>query len=137
MADYTLNRTGAEIDAIGNSVMAQSSLTSVPSRTYIDLCSMTLPAGTYVVIGQIYMNAAENFNVVGSISTESATTQISSGGHAQVSVSADMDGVSISLTRIVVLSVQTTIYLVCRQSSTTAKATGYAPRNMMRAVRIR
>lgn len=137
MADYTLNRTGAEIDAIGNSVMAQSSLTSVPSKTYIDLCSMTLPVGTYVVIGQIYMTASENFNVVGSISTESATTQISSGGHAQVSVSANMDSVSISLTRIVVLSEQTTIYLVCRQSSTTAKATGYAPRNMMRAVRIR
>lgn len=137
MADYTLNRTGVEIDAIGNSVMAQSSLTSVPSRTYVDLCSMVLPAGTYVVIGQIYMTASENFNVVGSISTESATTQISSGGHAQVSVNAGMDGVSISLARIVVLSVQTTIYLVCRQSSLTAKETGYAPRNMMRAVRIR
>lgn len=137
MADYTLNRTGAEIDAIGATVMAISSLDSVPSRTYVDLCSMSLPAGTYVVIGEIYMEASEDFNVVGCISTESATTQISSGGHAQVCVRADMDGVSMSLTRIVTLSAQTTVYLVCRQSSTTAKTTGYAPRNMMRAVRIK
>lgn len=138
MADYTLNRTGAEIDAIGGTTTATSSLDSVPSRTYVNLCSLELPAGTYVINAQVFMEAGtETYNVIGNISTESATEQIAYGGYMAMAINPSMSGAAMSITRILTINATTTVYLVCRQSSSAALSTVYAARNRMTAVRVR
>lgn len=136
MADYTLNKTGAQIDAIGTIVSSSSTLNGIASSTYTNLCTITLPKGVWVITGQVRLNpGANNMKLDASISTASADIGVTSTGLVQIQVPASSGICSVSLTRISEFTASTTVYLVARQASgSTISITG--GQQILKAVRI-
>lgn len=119
---YTLNRTGAQIDAIGDIVNASSSLTTISSDTATNMASITLPAGTWVIVGQLRIQGGSGFRISASISTSSAAHQPSAlGGYVQQAVTSDVAQFSTNIVRILSIATSQTAYLVCTQNSGSAK----------------
>lgn len=122
MADYTLTKTGAEIDAIGNYETTSSSLTSFAPNTETDLCSLTLPAGVWVVNGYLrFTRGSEYFQASLAVSNASGSSQVGNAGYTQFPVTEECNIPAVGVTRIFSLSAQTTVYLVAWHNGTTDK----------------
>lgn len=140
MPDYTLTRTGAEIDAIGDILYATSSITSLPNNTYTDLCSLVLPKGKWIVFAQFRMSPGSvDAFVAASLSTTSGDIAVGTAGGLYQGVFAANQGLqTVGLARIVQVPADAgaTIYLVARQISGEAKTINGA-NQIMNAIRIR
>lgn len=136
---YTLSKTGAQLDAIGEVVDASSTATSIADSTYVNLCSVSLTAGVWVVIGQVRINPGVNDVTLDvSLSNTSGDITIGTGGLSQQKYIGNSGIITVNVTRIAeVASGSTqTVYLVARQISGGAKEiTG--TRQIIRAVRIK
>lgn len=139
MADYTLNRTGAQIDAIGEIQYTSSEVTSLANNTMTDLCSLTLSTGRWIVFGQGRINpGSTDLKYDLSLSTTSGDIAVgTAGGLMQMNVKASAGICTASISRIVnVTAASTTVYLVARQlSGETKSITSY--NQIMNAIRIR
>lgn len=140
MADVTLNRTGAQIDAIGDILYISSSIDTLPNNALTDLCSIDLPQGRWIVFGQVRINPGSNdATVVASLSTTSGDFAVGTAGGLYQGVAMANKGThTVGLARILNVTAAggTTVYLVARQTSGAAVSIigGY---QIMNAIRIR
>lgn len=124
MADYTLTRTGADIDNIGQFITGDTSLSTISNGIATNLCSVTLTKGVWVITGTIRISTGnEAFRVSGSLTTLSGTIVTTGhGGYFQLPATTSMVGFGMNLTRIMnVTTSSTTVYLVCAQQGTSEK----------------
>lgn len=139
MADYTLSRTGAQIDAIGDIQYASSEITSLANNTFTDLCSLTLSTGRWIVFGQGRINpGSTDLKYDLSLSTTSGDIAVgTAGGLMQMNCKASAGLCTASVSRILnITAASTTVYLVARQvSGETKSITSY--NQIMNAIRIR
>lgn len=139
MADYTLNRTGAQIDSIGEIQYATSNVTSLANNTFADLCSLTLSTGRWIVFGQGRINpGTTDLKYDLSLSTTSGDIAIgTAGGLMQMNCKASAGICTASISRILnITGASTTVYLVARQVSGETKSIT-AANQIMNAIRIR
>lgn len=126
---------GNDVTPVGTTASAASSLTSVASGTNVNLCSMTLTKGTWIISAQTYWDGQANYVNEASISTASATLQNLDGGYTQFPSTTAATRVSANLSRILtVTSASQTVYLVAWHNAGSAKNTFAAARNCMHAV---
>lgn len=135
---YTLSKTGAQIDAIGETILSTSTLTSLPNATYTDLCSVTLTKGVWILMGQVRFNpGTTDVTLDVSLSNTSGDIAIGIGGLSQQKYAGNAGVITVNVTRPAEVTGSTaqTVYLVARQTSGSAKEiTG--SRQLIRAVRI-
>ena len=137
MPDYTLNRTGADIDAIGGSLAASSSLSTIAPNTYVDLCKITLTPGTWIIAAQgRFQLPTANRSMILSLSTISGVSQPAGvGGFAQIQNGANGFN-SMNVVRMWSVTENTDMYLVGWQNGDT-EANILSGQCYMRAIRIR
>lgn len=114
MDEYTLNRTGAEIDSLGTRLESDArAMTTIAPETHTDLCSLTLTKGTWVLTGQMRLQGQANYQAMLGISTNSGAEQPVGGGFGQLSSTPYMTSLSINVARTIVISSSSqTVYLV-------------------------
>ncbi len=135
MADYTLAKTGAQLDAIGEYQYIDTTATSVSANSETNLCTLTLSAGVWVVCGYWrFQRGGENFQASLGISSVSGSSQASSVGYTQFPVTSECNVPGVTVSRIVSVSASTPIYLVAWHNGTSAKTISAAN---MQAVRIK
>lgn len=118
MADYTLNKTGAQIDAIGTVLTANSTVTTLPNATYVNLCSVTLTRGKWVLIGQVRFNPASSGMLDVSLSTTAGDIAIGTGGLDQRYITGGMGMQTVGVSSVLEISASSsTVYLVARQTT--------------------
>lgn len=127
----TLNGIGDTVDG------ANSAALTIPTNTDVNLCQITVPAGTWVLTAQMRVSLpSANKFLVGSISNLSATEQPGGfGGFGQIS-NAIVGFHTINLTRIYTAAQSTNIYLVGWHNSG-SDASALVNQCVLRAVRIR
>ena len=139
MANYTLNRTGSQLDAIGDIQYTSSAVESLANNTMTNLCSLSLTQGRWIVFGQGRINpGSTDLKYDVSLSTTSGEIAVSTaGGLMQMNCKASAGTCTASVSRIVnVTAASTTVYLVARQvSGETKSITSY--NQIMNAIRIR
>lgn len=133
---YTLNRTGAQIDAIGDRLTAESAVTEIANRTITALCSITIPAySTWVINAQCYMPAGGDFTVEFEINDSTGMAYLN--GHSQHAVTSYLNNYVNSISRIYrAAEGSRTIYLLGWQNSGSAIEITFPARNRLTAVRI-
>lgn len=138
MADYTLNRTGAQIDAIGDRLTAQSTITELPNRTVTPLCSITLPANsTWIITAQerwLTTGTSGTFSFESEISDDTSMKYVS--GHVQT-LASSASNVCTSSSRLFYTSSGATIYLLGWQNSGTTLTANDAWQSRLDAIRIK
>lgn len=138
MADYTLNRTGAQIDAVGDRLTAQSTITELPNRTITPLCSITLPANsTWIITAQarwLTTGTTGTFSFETEISDATSMTYVS--GHVQT-LASSASNVCTSASRVYFTSSGATIYLLGWQNSGATLTSNDAWQNRLDAIRIK
>lgn len=135
MDDYTLSRTGAQIDAIGELNYTATTVTTLAPNTETDLCSFTLSAGVWVVISYFrFARGSENYQASLGLSDVSGSSQTGSLGYTQFPVTEQCNIPAVGTTRVFNLSTSKTIYLVGWHNGTSAKNVFVA---QMQAVRIK
>lgn len=121
---------------IGKMLQASNTVTSIANNTTIDICSITLTKGVWVVTGQFSCPGSGDFRLLVDISTASATYQTSSGGYINVPVTTAVTTMSVTPCRIInVTGSSQTVYLTANQNSGAAK-TLTAGRCLLQAVCI-
>lgn len=110
-------------------------LSTVASGQNVDVTSMTLEPGIWIITGQVKISGGD-FNLQIGISGTSGDLQPSGGGNCAVrpTLSASVWTV-IHSSRIVYFAAQTTVYLVCWQDSGVARSINRYDTGM-RAVRV-
>lgn len=127
---------GNTTTAVGTVKSASSTLTSLPSGSTTNLCSVSLTKGTWVVTGQVTCTGSGSFRMVGAISTLSGDYQFTSGGYCIAAVTSSLPMIGLTPVRIIeVTAASQTVYLVANQNSGSAKAMT-SGRSSMRAVCI-
>ena len=122
--------------AVGTVKSASSTLTSLPSGTTTNLCSVSLTKGIWVVTGQVTCTGSGSFRMVGAISTLSADYQFTSGGYCIAAVTSSLPMIGLTPVRIIeVTAASQTVYLVANQNSGSDKAMT-SGRSSIRAVCI-
>lgn len=138
MADYTLSRTGIQIDAIGDRLTAQSTVTDMPNRTVTTLCSITLPANsTWIITAQarwLTTGATGMFSFEFEINDSTSMSYIS--GHDQTLASSGSN-VGTTLTRVYSTTSGATIYLLGWQNSGSTLSVNDPWQNRLDAIRIK
>lgn len=137
MADYTLNKTGAQIDAIGDIVTNTGTLTNIADSTWTDLATVTLSKGVWVLVGQMRLTSdGINFPCQVSIGTISGSYAVGTGGWAQFYSIQGLAQTAMTVSRIVNVTTSSQIfYLTGWQKSGATRALN-STGNILTAVRI-
>lgn len=124
------------LSPIGDIVSAESSLTSITNNTLTELCQMTLPAGSWVITGQVRLNpGTANVHILAAISTTQSDFGTASGGLSQDYHTGNQGMITVGLTRVDKLTASTTYYLVAKQiAGQNISITGR--QQFMKAIRI-
>lgn len=136
MADYTLNKTGAQIDAIGTVLTANSTVNTLPNATYVNLCSVTLTRGKWVLIGQVRLSPASSGMLDVSLSTTAGDIAIGIGGLDQRYITGGYGLQTVGVSSVLDISASSaTVYLVAKQT-TGAAVSITANRQFIKAVQV-
>lgn len=132
--DLYLN--GNTTTPVGTVISASSSLTSIATGTYTNVCSMSLTKGTWVVAGQFQCTGSAAFRVITSIATSTGSGQPLEGGYAIGAATTSTVSFAQNVVRILtVTGASQTVYLIANQNSGSAKAMTEG-QSLMRAVCI-
>lgn len=132
--DVFLN--GNTTTPIGTVKTATSSVTSLPSGSSTNICSLSLTKGVWVISGQISMPVAssDSFRLITSITTTSSDYAYTGAYNNQTVLGSAQTAVAVSPTRIIeVTAASQTVYLTANQNSGSTK-TLTASRQVLRAV---
>lgn len=114
--------TQEAVDNLGTFYNATGTVTSVPNNTETDICSVDLPAGTYVAFGYWrFSRGSGTFQASLALSTASGTSQASSVGYTQFPCTSECNVPAVTVGDIVVLQNPGTLYLVAWQNSGSSK----------------
>ncbi len=109
--------------AVGTTLTANATVSSVAASTETDICSLTLTKGKWFVIGQFRMQGSGAFQASVGISTVSGSQQVGA-GYSQLAVTSNLGNVSLPVTRVIdVTSSSQTIYLVAWHNYSSARTT--------------
>ena len=121
---YTLNKTGARLDQMGTRETAYAaSNTTIPNTGWGSVASLTLPAGTWVFVGQVRWvktTSSENYMYLLNISTSSSSQSIQL-GYKQMMTGTGAR-VCDQVTSVIVLNQETTVYLLAQVVGSAAES---------------
>ena len=116
---YINNNTYSEV---GKYLTATNTITSLPTGSFTNVCTLTLTKGVWLVCGQMRVYASANCTGMVGISTTSATMQAAEGGFSQFAITTTIAQAAQNVCRIIeVTAASQTIYLVGYQNSGSAK----------------
>lgn len=120
--DEASQGTKEVIDNLGTFYNEVGTVTSVPNNAETNICSVDLPAGTYVAFGYWrFPRGSGTFQASLALSTASGTSQASSVGYTQFPCTSECNVPSVTVGDIVVLNEPGTLYLVAWHNAGTAK----------------
>lgn len=123
------------VDNLGTFYNESGTVTSVPNNAETNICSVDLPAGTYVAFGYWrFTRGSGTYQASLALSTASGTSQASSVGYTQFPCTSECNVPAVTVGDIVVLNEPGTLYLVAWQNSGSAKTVTYSN---MQVVRIK
>lgn len=133
---YTLSKTGAELDAIGQVISATSTVEEMPDTSWTTLAQITLTKGVWVIVAQMRITGAADFYCQMSISGQAGTYTVGDTGWAIFEAHSYLAQVACTTSRIVNITDSTTYYLTGWQRSGSAKAVNSSG-NVIKAVKIK
>lgn len=115
------------VDNLGTFYNESGTVTSVPNNAETNICSVDLPAGTYVAFGYWrFTRGSGTYQASLALSTASGTSQASSVGYTQFPCTSECNVPAVTVGDIVVLNEPGTLYLVAWQNSGSAKTVTYS-----------
>lgn len=127
--------TQEAIDNLGTFYNEVGTVTSVPNNTETNICSVDLPAGTYVAFGfWRFSRGSGTYQASLALSTVSGSSQASSVGYTQFPCTSECNVPAVTVGDIVVLQNPGTLYLVAWQNSGSGKT---ITNSNMQVVRIK
>lgn len=116
---YINNNTYTQV---GEYKTAVNTITSLPTSSFTNICSITLTKGVWLVCGQMRVYGGANATCITGISTASGTVQAAEGGFAQTAITTSTTQVSSNVCRIIeVTRASQEVYLVGWQNTGAAK----------------
>lgn len=110
------------IDNLGTFYNEVGTVTSVPNNTETNICSVDLPAGTYVAFGfWRFARGSSTYQASLALSTVSGSSQATSVGYTQFPCTTECNVPAVTVGDIVVLNEPGTLYLVAWQNSGAAR----------------
>lgn len=124
------------LSEIGQFVSDASTVNTLPNATYVNLCSVTLTRGKWVLSGQVRLNPSSSGTLDVSLSTTAGDITIGSGGLDQRYITGGVGMQTVGVSSVLDISASSaTVYLVARQT-TGADVSITASRQFIKAVRV-